>query len=71
MSPALNGSSAIWHFKHTNAIEIYNGKTFDFYTGLPHIVMTEINALTKKEWLAYSNTALNRGICKFVGGTIQ
>ena len=38
MSPALNGSSAIRHFKHSDAIEIYDGITFGFYTGLPHIV---------------------------------
>ena len=37
MSPTLNGSSAVRHFKHRNAIEIRNGITFDFYTGLPHI----------------------------------
>ena len=36
MSPAFNGSSAIRHFKHSNAIKIRNGITFDFYTGLPH-----------------------------------
>ena len=38
MSPALNGSSEIRHFKHSNALEICNGITFDFYTGLPHMV---------------------------------
>ena len=37
MSPALNGRSAIRHFKHSDAIEIRDGITFDFYTGLPHI----------------------------------
>ena len=37
MSPALNGSSAIRRFKHSDAIEIRDGITFDFYTGLPHI----------------------------------
>ena len=37
MSPALNGSSAIWRFEGSDAIEIRNGITFDFYTGLPHI----------------------------------
>ena len=36
MSPALNWSSARWHFKHSNVIEISDGITFDFYTGLPH-----------------------------------
>ena len=38
MSLALNGSSAIWHFKHSDVIEIHDGITFGFYTELPHIV---------------------------------
>ena len=29
MSPALNRSSAIWCFKHSNAIEMHDGITFD------------------------------------------
>ena len=37
MSPALNGSSAIRRFKHSDTIEIRDGITLDFYTGLPHI----------------------------------
>ena len=37
MSPALNGSSAIQRFKRSNAIEICDGITFDFYTGLSHV----------------------------------
>ena len=37
MSPTLNRSSGIRRFKHSNAIEIHDGITFDFYTGLPHI----------------------------------
>ena len=37
MSPAVNRSSAIQRFKHSNAIEIHDGITFDFYTGLSHI----------------------------------
>ena len=37
MSPTLNGSSAIRRFKHSDAIEIHDGITFDFYTGLSHI----------------------------------
>ena len=39
MSPALNGSSAIRRFERSVAIEIRDGITFDFYTGLPHIVV--------------------------------
>ena len=38
MSLALNGSSVIWCFKHSNAIEICNRMTFDFYTGLLQII---------------------------------
>ena len=37
MSSALNGSSAIWHFKSSDAIKIRDGITFDFYMGLPHM----------------------------------
>ena len=37
MSPALSGSSAIRRFKGNDAIEIRDGITFEFYTGLPHI----------------------------------
>ena len=37
MSSALNESSAIWCFKHSKAIEIRNGITFDFYMGLPQL----------------------------------
>ena len=37
MSPALNGSSAVRHFEGNDAIEICDGMTFDFYTGLPHM----------------------------------
>ena len=38
MSPALNGSSVIRHFEGSDAIKICDGITFDFYTGLPHMV---------------------------------
>ena len=37
MSPALNGSLAIQRFERSDAIEIRDGITFDFYTGLPHV----------------------------------
>ena len=37
MSPALNGSSAMRRFECSNAIEIRDGITFDFYSGLPHV----------------------------------
>ena len=40
MSPALNGSSAIRHFKGSDAIEIRDRITLDFYTGLPHNVFS-------------------------------
>ena len=37
MSPTLKGSSAIRHFERSDVIEIRDGITSDFYTGLPHI----------------------------------
>ena len=39
MSLALNESSVVRHFKHGNAIEILDRIIFDFYTGLPHVVL--------------------------------
>ena len=38
MSPALNGSSVIQHFEHSDAIKIHDGMIFDFYMRLPHII---------------------------------
>ena len=37
MSPVLNGSSAIRHFKGSDAVKIRDGITFNFYMGLPHV----------------------------------
>ena len=39
MSPTLNGSSEIQHFECSDAIEISIGLIFDFYTGLPHVLV--------------------------------
>ena len=39
-SPALNGGSAIRRFEGDNAIKICGGITFDFHTGLPHMVIS-------------------------------
>ena len=38
MSSTLNGSSVIRCLKYSNMIEIRNEITFDFYTGLPHML---------------------------------
>ena len=45
MSPALNRSSALQHFKRGNMVKIRNGM-FDFYPGLPHIYRKSIEFLT-------------------------
>ena len=37
LSPALNGSSEIQCFEHSDRIEICDGIIFDFYTRLPHM----------------------------------
>ena len=47
MSPALNESSAIRRFKGNYAIKIRDGITFDFYTGLPHILIQYVLNRTK------------------------
>ena len=39
MSPALHRSSAIRRLERSEAIEIHDGITFDFYTELPHITL--------------------------------
>ena len=44
MSPALNGSTALQRFEHSNAVEIRNGIMFDFYPGLPHMHVHVITA---------------------------
>ena len=46
MSPALNGSSALERFEHSNAIKIRNGIMFNFYPGLPHIHVVNIERCT-------------------------
>ena len=37
MSPALNGSSTLERFEHSNVSEIRNRIMFNFYPGLPHM----------------------------------
>ena len=58
MSSALNGSSVIQCFERSDAIEICDGITFDFYTGLPHIIkfIVSVVDLTKH----YPSTAFAR-----------
>ena len=42
MSSALNGSSALQHFKRGKAVKIGNGIMFDFYPGWPHIWQSHV-----------------------------
>ena len=51
MSPA-HGSPAIRQLKHSNAVEIHDGITFDFYTGLPHMQESHVKIM-----LLISNTS--------------
>ena len=39
MSSALNGSSTLERFECSNASEIRNGVMFDFYPGLPQVLV--------------------------------
>ena len=45
MSPALNGSSVIRRFKGSDAIEIRDGITFNFYTGLTCVLHPLLHSL--------------------------
>ena len=56
MSPALNRSSAIRRFEGSDAIEIRDGITFDFYTGLPHMPNHLVYASSSYTVLLYCNT---------------
>ena len=59
MSPALNGSSAIRRFKGSDAIEIHDGITFDFYTGLPQMIYVMYLALDPLScWLSCNTSSL-------------
>ena len=49
MSPTLNGSSAIRRFERSVAIEIHDGITFDFYTGLAHLLLTVVTRVAVRE----------------------
>ena len=61
-APPLNGSSAIWRFKHSNAIEVHDGITFDFYTGLPHMVQFSNTSFVhvSKHCLYYACVEVNK-----------
>ena len=64
MSPALNGSSAIQRFEYSNAIELRDGITFDFYMGLSHI-LTMANVSYN-----YNLADHNRKTCKAIENRI-
>ena len=42
ISPALNKSAALECFECSNAIEIRNGRMFDFHPGLPQLQMCNL-----------------------------
>ena len=55
MSPTLNGSSTIRRFKRSDVIEIRDGITFDFYMGLPHMLLhSQDTNLINIGWLQVS-----------------
>ena len=49
ISPALNRSSEIQCFKHSNVVKTHNRITFDFYPGLPHILSQSMMQFTVPE----------------------
>ena len=61
MTPALNGSSAIRHFKGSDAIETRIGVTFDFYTGLPHMLLLLVLIVISDQFQIFRNHVLTQG----------
>ena len=55
MSPALNGSFALQHFKHGNAVELRNGIMFNFYPGLPHALQAVLVSFPDTLWDGIGN----------------
>ena len=45
MSPTFNGSSAIRRFEGSDAVEICDRITIDFYMGLPHMHVCVLKAV--------------------------
>ena len=39
MSPTLNGSFALQRFRHNNEVKLHNEIMFNFYQGLPHMLV--------------------------------
>ena len=59
MSPAFNRSSAIQRFKGSDAIEIRNGITFGFCTGLPQMIYVMYLVLDRLScWLSCNTSSL-------------
>ena len=61
MSPTLNGSSAIRRFKGSDAIEIRDGVAFDFYTGLPHMLLLLVLIVISDRFQIFRNHVLTQG----------
>ena len=43
-SPTLNGSSVLQLFEHGNTVEIRHGIMFDFYLGLPLMILVSLES---------------------------
>ena len=70
MTPALNGSSAIQRFEGSNAIEIRDKITFNFYTGLPHMFMVQV--ITMQPMIVYiSSSYVAKELSLEVNGTVD
>ena len=68
MSPALNESSAIGRFKHSDAIEIRDGITLDFYTGMPLILFGGLMRGIKIPLQDFALKIQGGGLMREVGG---
>ena len=65
MSPTLNGSSAIWQFEGSDAIEIHDGITSYFYMGLPHVYIYQRKSAVQLTSVELAHTHPNYQNVKF------
>ena len=70
MSPTLNESSAIRRFEPSDTIKICNRMFFDFYTGLPQILLCHVFQVHQWVWRAIAlNFCQGQGsyvLCKHI-----
>ena len=70
MIPALNGSFVLQCFECGNPVELRNGIMIDFYSGLPHIILTfYLNSGELQLYSIHSEVCYDHQKCTFIDGS--